>query len=115
MAEKLKDYKQVDGQDGREQYRNLNDILQTDTSPYRGMSFEDYEEKIRDMDIADLQVHAIDCELRPVDNRSLLIDRLLSQYRRRTSGYRDTVRQEPGLKIDESKAKMVSKILAAGK
>lgn len=112
----LKEMGQVDGQTtAHAKYRSIDDILGERQHLFGCNTIEAYEAKIDDMDMADLQEHALDLELRPIDNRSVLKDRLLNEFRKRLSKYTGSAVQESSVIENPSKVNEIKKLLAGGK
>lgn len=75
---------------GKRNVRSIDELLGRTTSNYTNGTIEDYEVKIKDMTLADLQGHATSVGLLPVTNKSVLINRLLNEYKKKARGYFNT-------------------------
>jgi len=89
---------QIWGDDGTDTYGTLNENV--------------YAPKLDDMNMSDLQAHASTVGIIPIDNRPMLRERLLREFRKHVSSYRTPV-QEPNL--TERADKETMKILSEGR
>jgi hypothetical protein len=94
---------------------SLEQILgNTGTSKYGTLDEEAYSKRINAMNKADLQTHATQIGIVPIDNRDRLVKTLLSQFRLHVSAFRHPVgktTQNRQLEITPD----VAKILATGR
>jgi len=65
---------------------SIYDLAGLKTSNYSHKTREDYEAWVKGIPLTDLQNHAIDVGLVPVDNRELLMERLIRNYCKEMSG-----------------------------
>ena len=81
-------------------------------SKYKTLDEEEYEKSLREMGKTDLQTHATQIGLIPVDNRETLMSRLVREFKRHVQKYRPP-------KVSKKKPKDVSsealKILREGR
>lgn len=112
---KLKAMQEIDGKQGIEKYRSLDEIIGGQQQLFGCKSLEQYEAKIKEMDIADLQEHALDCELRPIDNRMVLTERLVGEFRKKLSRYTNTMKVESSSEYNKETSSKLKKLLADGK
>tara|TARA_R100000008_G_C3560293_1_gene155744 strand:- start:63 stop:446 length:384 start_codon:yes stop_codon:yes gene_type:complete len=80
------------------------------SSMYGTMDERTYEERLDDMNLSDLQTHASRVGIIPVDNRGMLKDRLMREFRKHVLGYKkpfsdETVGEKP---VDKEIAKILS-------
>jgi hypothetical protein len=68
---------------------------------YRTMEIDAYSQSLSEMNRSDLQTHAVKIGIIPVDDRNLLVQRLLREFKRHVSNYR--------IKTDEIKPTKASK------
>ena len=82
------------------------------TSMYGTMDDTEYQLRLDDMNMSDLQSHASRVGIIPIDNRSMLRDRLLREFRKYVSSY-----QKPIVTQDDSQTadKETMKILSEGR
>jgi len=59
----------------------------TGITKYGTLNLEEYEKKINDFNKSDLQTHATQVGLIPVDNREILLARLLSEFKKHVAHY----------------------------
>ena len=97
---------------------SMYDILNIKSHKYKQNNLKDYETYINSLSRADLQNHAYDCQVLPVDSRVKLIDGLVEKFLRETSGYKaSSVRTENfnNLHNDPEQLKKVRDIMSRGK
>lgn len=87
---KLSDIKQVDGKlDNNLTPNDLDEILGTTSKMYKTVDEEKYRSFLQEMNLADIQAHAIEVGLMPIDHRPTLVDRLLREFKKNTSTYKN--------------------------
>ena len=79
------------------------------TSEYGTLDYENYQQKIFDMNMSDLQAHASRVGIVPIDNRNMLTDRLLSRH---VSSFK---KPSEDLQENQNIPKKVRDILAEGR
>jgi hypothetical protein len=100
-----KTFKQIDGKKQILTAKDLDEILGATNKIYKTADVEKYKEGLREMNLADLQAHAIEIGLLPTDNRSVLTERLLREFRKNTACYRNAAFQtQETLTTDQQKA-----------
>ena len=86
----------------------------TGINKYGTMELKVYEEKLNDMNKSDLQTHALNLGVPPIDDRVRLQKNLVASFKRHVSGYR--MPPQPKQKIGEKNLpKEVLKIMAEGR
>jgi hypothetical protein len=75
---------------GKRNVRSIDELLGRTTAAYSTSNIEDYEAKIRNMTLADLQSHAASVGLLPVTNKNTLINRLLGEFKKKSRGFYNT-------------------------
>lgn len=82
------------------------------TSTYGTLREEEYQNRLDDMNMSDLQSHASRVGIIPIDNRSMLKERLVREFRKHVSAYK-----KPVVTQDESETvdKDIMKILSEGR
>ena len=75
---------------GKSNARSIDELLGRTVASYSTGNIDDYEAKIRNYTLADLQSHAASIGLLPVSNKSTLINRLLTEFRKKSRGYYNT-------------------------
>jgi hypothetical protein len=81
----------------------------TGNSVYGTMNEQVYIDRIDGMNLSDMQTHASKVGIIPIDNRVMLRDRLLREFRKHVSSYRKPI-QEPDAseKLNEQAMKILS-------
>ena len=54
---------------------------------YGTMNFKDYENSLQEFNISDLQAHASKVGIIPIENRKMLVDRLLKEFSKHVSSF----------------------------
>ncbi len=93
MTKKLKILKQIDGKFDpitKKEPRTLDEIW-GDTGIYKYQTFDeaDYTTQLNSLNKTDLQAHAVKIGLIPIDNRNILTQRLLREFKKHVASYRD--------------------------
>lgn len=70
--------------------RSIDELLGYTHNPYSVGNVEEYERKLKNMTLSDLQVHATELGLLPITNQKVLISRLVEQYNKTARGYYNT-------------------------
>ena len=114
--------KSADGQNVQTQpfggARSIAEILGTRTHKYRTTNAEQYKAEINKMSRADLQAHAYDLGILPVDSRAQLVDRLMKEFAQQTSGFKAAAVRHDGneaLLKDPEMHQKVKDILSRGR
>jgi hypothetical protein len=86
--------------------KSVYDIIGYKAHSYKTLDVEVYKEQIRAMNFADLQEHALDNEIVPIDDREALTERLVKEFMKKTSPYAAAAqkRQAPMSLSDKKKA-----------
>jgi|TARA_A100001015_G_scaffold137044_1_gene152009 hypothetical protein len=84
----------------------------TGSSTYGTMDEKVYVDKLDNMNLSDLQAHASTVGIIPIDNRSMLRERLLREFRKHVSSYRKPTQDVGGSKMLDDQA---MKILSEGR
>ncbi len=90
---KLKNIKQAHGkkEDGKFQPRTLDQIWgDTGLGRYKTFDVDEYKDKLDNMAKTDLQAHATQIGLVPVDNRSMLTQRLVREFKKHINAFKPT-------------------------
>ena len=92
MKKKLTDLKQIDGKlekDGEFQFTTLEQIWGgTGEGKYKTLDIEKYAASLADMNLSDLQAHAIGVGIIPSENRERLTKQLVREFQGHISAYR---------------------------
>jgi len=96
---------------GKKNVRSIDELLGRKVNPYSNGTIDEYETKIKDMTLADLQAHASNLGLLPVSNKNVLVTRLLGEYRKKARGYYNTIQFNT---IEPKNKDAVLKALKAG-
>lgn len=75
---------------GKRNVRSIDELLGRKTTFYTAGTLAEYDAKVRDMTLADLQHHATSVGLLPISNKNVLINRLLNEYKKKSRGYFNT-------------------------
>ena len=112
MRKKMKDLTQVHGKIENLQVKSLDQIWGEDgSSKYKTLDEKEYENSLKEMNTSDLNSHASKIGLIPVENREILIGRLLSEFKKHVSMYRIPKQNSTAKDINSD----VKKILSEGK
>lgn len=116
MKKQLKDLKQTHGKDEvkalKEKHSTLDQILgDNGYSTYKTSNEEEYKLFLDDLNKSDLQEHAVRLGLAPSDNRRIMVERLLTQFKRHWAKY--NIKLSDNLGTAEV-SKTVKKILSEG-
>ena len=98
MSKKIKK-QTIDGQTNeptiikaKKQVRSIDELLGRTENPYTShASDEDYEKNLKAMPTTDLERHATEMGIMPRSNRQILIGKLVQEYRKKSSGYFNTL------------------------
>ena len=71
--------------------------------PYSTLDLKEYQEKLKDMNLADLQDHAIQLNIVPVDDRERLQDKLITAFLTTVGTYEAAQVKDNGDKIEGDK------------
>jgi serine kinase of HPr protein (carbohydrate metabolism regulator) len=90
--------KTIDGQTSepsvkiKRQVRSIDELLGRTENPYTAHKTEgDYEKKLKDMQTTDLERHATEMGILPKSSRPALIAKLVQEYRKKSTGYFNTL------------------------
>ena len=104
---------QAHGKEEKTQPTTLDQIWGDDgTSEYGTLDYENYQQKIFDMNMSDLQAHASRVGIVPIDNRNMLTDRLLREFSRHVSSFK---KPSEDLQENQNIPKKIRDILAEGR
>ena len=109
----LKNMSQTHGKTKEFEPTTLDQIWGDDgTGMYGTLDVASYENRLDDMNMSDMQTHASRVGIIPIDNRSMLKERLIREFRKHVSSYK-----KPVVTQDESETvdKDVMKILSEGR
>ena len=98
--------------------RSIHEILGKKSHKYRANNQSEYANYLKSLGTSELQSHAYECGVLPVDNRLQLTDRLIREYCAKTSGYSvAAVRGDSFKELRDDKEKLaeVNRILSRGK
>ena len=109
----VKNLAQTHGKEEKFEPTTLDQIWGDDgSSVYGTMEETNYQVKIDDMNLSDLQAHASRVGIIPIDNRQTLRERLLREFRKHVAAYKKPVStQASELHLNKD----VMKILAEGR
>lgn len=109
----LKNMSQTHGKTKEFEPTTLDQIWGDDgTGMYGTLDVASYENRLDDMNMSDMQTHASRVGIIPIDNRSMLRERLVREFRKHVSGYKKpTSAPEENPKI----SKEIEKILSEGR
>jgi len=87
MKKVLKNLRQTDGKvtERKGNFRSLDEIFGFNHSKYPTHDEKQYSRGISDMNLADLYKEAVRVGLLPTDNRTLLVERLMKEFKRATA------------------------------
>jgi hypothetical protein len=100
------------------QARSIYEILGKKSHKYQANTQEEYVTYLKSLGMSELQSHAYECSILPIDNRLQLMDRLIREYCAQTNGYSvAAVRRESFQELHDNSEQMakVQKILSRGK
>ena len=108
-----KSLSQTHGKEERKTRPTTLDQIWGDTglSKYGTMDEADYAEKISSMSKSDLQAHASTVGIIPIDNREMLSQRLMREFRKHVASYNTPMEKKKGVTISEA----AKAILAEGR
>jgi hypothetical protein len=111
MKKNLKNKKQIDGKASEKDFsnaRSLEDIFGVKESPFGVATASEYQDKLSEMNMADLQRECATHSLLPLDNRTLMEERLLKAFQR----YKDSIApRTPAKQINIKGNKSVQSLL----
>ena len=88
----LKNMSQTHGKTKEFEPTTLDQIWGDDgTGMYGTLDVQQYETRLDDMNMSDMQSHASRVGIIPIDNRSMLRERLVREFRKHTSAYKKPV------------------------
>lgn len=67
--------------------KSVYDIIGYKAHSYKTMDLNVYKQQLQAMNFADLQEHALDNEIVPIDDRDALTERLVKEFLKKTSQY----------------------------
>lgn len=94
---------QIDGKEETFRPTTLDQILgDTGTSKYKTMDVVVYSDKLSGMNKSDLQSHAVQVGIIPIDDRRILVERLTREFKRHVAAFRAPHEpQVPQIKVDK--------------
>jgi hypothetical protein len=85
---KLNQLNQVHGKIEKPQFTTLDQIWgDTGVARYNTLEASQYESQLKEMQKTDLHAHAVEVGVIPVDDRDILVKRLMKEFNRHVSGY----------------------------
>ena len=110
---KVKELKQVHGKDEQFEPTSLDQIWGDEgLGKYKTLDKDKYEQSLNNFTKADLQKHAAEVGVVPVDNRNLLIRKLLVEFKKHVASYRKPSQPKTS---NEKPSEEVLKILREGR
>jgi len=110
---KLEDLNQVHGKEEKFRPTTLDQIWgDTGHSKYNTLEESEYEDSLGEMNKSDLQTHATQVGIIPVDNRDMLAQRLIREFRNHVNSFRAPLESRQS---NKTVSKEVRKILAEGR
>jgi hypothetical protein len=99
----LKSMKQANGRDESSKLREINKILGVRDETSKFENEDAYKQYLKEMDKADLQIHAVDSGVFPTENRTILIERLLRDFAEKSAKFRSASgrSQQPNERFSE--------------
>ena len=99
-----KSLSQTHGKEERKTRPTTLDQIWGDTglSKYGTMDEADYAEKISSMSKSDLQAHASTVGIIPIDNREMLSQRLMREFKKHIASYNTPVEKKKGVTLSKS-------------
>tara|TARA_Y100000310_G_scaffold177280_1_gene177369 strand:+ start:1135 stop:1515 length:381 start_codon:yes stop_codon:yes gene_type:complete len=106
----VKALSQTHGKEEKFEPTTLDQIWGDDgTSTYGTLNEREYENKLDDMNLSDLQAHASTVGIIPVDNRHTLRERLVREFRKHVSAYKKPVQESiPITNLEKEAVKILS-------
>jgi len=93
--------------------RSLDEILGTQgRNPYKEKTVEDYKNSLADMNMADLQAHAVELFVIPRDDRDVLTRSLIKEFEKKVVRYETPTQQST---VQGNNKEQLLKILYEGK
>ena len=90
----VKNLSQAHGKEEKFEPTTLNQIWGDDgTSTYGTLNENTYTNELDEMNMSDLQAHASTVGIIPIDNRQMLRERLLREFRKHVSSYKKPVHE----------------------
>ena len=88
MKKTLKNLRQTDGKvaERKGNFKSLDEIFGFNHAKYPTHDEAKYSRGLSDMNLADLYKEAVRVGLLPTDNRNLLVERLMKEFKRTTAG-----------------------------
>lgn len=93
---------------------SIYELVGISTYPYKTTDSKEYEKSLLDMNLADLQDHAIQLNIVPVDDRDRLQDKLVSAFLTTVGTYKAAQIKDNGDKV-EGDRKAALDILSRGR
>lgn len=110
---KLQDLKQIDAKEEKGKPTTLDQLWgDTGLSKYGTNNFEEYRSYIKGLNRSDIQNHALQVGILPIDNYDILIARLEREFLRHINSYITPVENKPK---NNKAPKDVQKILSEGR
>ncbi len=112
---KLNELNQTHGKEEKNTQPTTLDQIWGDTGmwKYKTMDVDEYTDYLKNLDKSDLQAHATQMGLIPVDNRNTLSQRLIREFKKHVSAYTTPTHKDPT--ADGKVSEEVRKILREGK
>ena len=110
---KLEDLNQAHGKEEKFRPTTLDQIWgDTGLSKYNTLEESEYEDSLGEMNKSDLQTHATQVGIIPIDNRDMLTQRLVREFRNHVNSYRAPQERK---QVNKTMSKEVRRILAEGR
>jgi hypothetical protein len=110
---KLEDLSQAHGKEEKFRPTTLDQVWgDTGHSKYSTLEESEYEDSLGEMNKSDLQTHATQVGIIPVDNRDMLTQRLVREFRNHVNSFRAPSESK---QANRTMSKEVSRILAEGR
>lgn len=93
--------------------RSIDELLGISSNKYNTHDVDKYEAQLNEMNTSDLQAHSISLGVLPKEDRRLLVQLLLKQFRIANSAHLNPAQEAPG--ITKKITKETLRILAEGK
>lgn len=118
---KIEEMQAADGENvsvETKQPRTVYEVLGQKSHKYKTTDRDEYTRFIKSMAMTELQAHAYECGVLPIDNRAQLTERLIREFCAQTSAYNSSVTRRDtfaDLRKDTAQLADVKSLLARGK
>lgn len=105
---KLEEMSVIDAVEHKFQPTTLDQIWgDTGISKYKTMDADEYQNILSGMSKTDIREHAISIGIAPIDNREILVARLMSEFKKHISMFTKPITQKQQFKIDDAAMKIL--------